>query len=188
MNIAQNIRMLRKEKKLTQKELGALLHIPYRTIMNWERGVRQPSSQNMVLLEEFFGVSGAFLRGETDQKTPMEKWEDPELMGAMDDSVDYMLKNISKLLSNQPERTRSDYFRFLVEFQRIFKYDPELQSCIIDILVNALSACSRTIDTSWEIKNSGACENDPKYAHIAEREIKNISEDIHTMISFIDYE
>ena len=79
MNIAQNIRMLRKEKNLTQKELGALLNIPYRTIMNWERGIRQPSSQNMVILEEFFGVSGAFLRGETESRERMA-WDDQELM------------------------------------------------------------------------------------------------------------
>lgn len=188
MQFKDILKQLRKSKKITQKELADNIGISEISIRSYESGRRLPNSETLVKLENYFNVSGAYLRGETDQKTPMEKWEDPELMDAMDDSVDYMLKNISKLLSNQPERTRSDYFRFLVEFQRIFKYNPELQNCIIDILVNALSACSRTIDTSWEIKNSGACENDPKYAHIAEREIKNISEDIHTMISFIDYE
>lgn len=69
MNIAQNIRMLRKEKNLTQKELGKELNIPFRTIMNWERGIREPSSQNMATLEQFFGVSGSFLRGETNIRT-----------------------------------------------------------------------------------------------------------------------
>lgn len=188
MKLNERLRELRKERKLTQKELARVLDIPYRTLINWELDKRMPTYENMVKLQDFFDVSGAYLRGETNQRTPMEKWEDPELMETMDQSIDFMMKNIAKLLNNQPERTKSEYFRFFVEFQRILKYDPEIQDCIIDVLVNALSACSRAVDTSWEIKNSLTSECDPKYTYIAEKEIQNITEDINTIVSFIDFE
>lgn len=64
MSLKDNLRKLRKERDLTQKELGDILNIPFRTIMNWERGIREPSSQNMVMLEKFFNVPGEVLRGE----------------------------------------------------------------------------------------------------------------------------
>lgn len=187
MEFKDRLKELRKSLNLTQKELAEKIGLSAITIRSYESGRRAPNSEALVKLEEFFNVSGTYLRGETDQKTPMEKWEDPELMEAMDQSVDFMMKNMAKLMSHEPDRTKAEYFRFFVEFQRILKYDPEIQDCIIDVLVNALSACSRAVDTSWEIKGSHALEGDPKYVYIAKREIKNITEDINTIVSFIDF-
>ena len=82
MKLADNIRLLRKEKGLTQKQMGEQLNIPFRTIMNWERGVREPSSQNMVALEKFFNVSGSFLSGETDIREPMI-WDDFDVLNSI---------------------------------------------------------------------------------------------------------
>ena len=70
--ISERIRFLRKEKNLTQKQLGEKLGIPWRTIMNWERGQREPNSKAMAALEDFFQVSGKYLRGETDEKNILE--------------------------------------------------------------------------------------------------------------------
>lgn len=69
MTISNRIRVLRKEKNLTQKQLGEKLGIPWRTIMNWERGQREPNSKSMAAIEDFFQVSGKYLRGETDERT-----------------------------------------------------------------------------------------------------------------------
>lgn len=70
--ISERIRFLRKEKNLTQKQLGEKLGIPWRTIMNWERGQREPNSKAMAALEDFYQVSGKYLRGETDEKNILE--------------------------------------------------------------------------------------------------------------------
>ena len=70
--ISERIRFLRKEKTLTQKQLGEKLGIPWRTIMNWERGQREPNSKAMAALEDFFQVSGKYLRGETDVRMASE--------------------------------------------------------------------------------------------------------------------
>lgn len=188
MKLNERLKALRKEKKLTQKELANALDVPYRTLLNWELDQRMPSYENMVKLQEFFNVSGAYLRGETDQRTPMEKWEDPELMEAMDQSIDFMMKNIGKLIFREQEITRSDYYRFFTEFQRIFNYDFEIQAYIVNILVNTLSACSRAIETSLLMKESGIRGEDPKFEYIAERELNEIISDVKTMVSFIEYE
>ena len=188
MKINERLKQLRKERKLTQKELAHELNVPYRTLINWELGKRNPTYDNMIKLQEFFYSFGAYLRGESDKRTPMEKWEDPELMEAMDQSLNFMTKNIVKLLDQQPERTRADYYSFFVELQHILKYDHEIQDYIINILVNTLSACSRVVDTSIQMKEDGVLENDPKYQYVAERELNEISNSIKSIASFIEFE
>lgn len=134
MNIAQNIRMLRKEKNLTQKELGALLNIPYRTIMNWERGIRQPSSQNMVILEEFFGVSGAFLRGETESRERMA-WDDQELMQTIHSEIPAAIASFSAELLKQSDKNQKLMFDLFVELKSILSLDDEkTKDDLIDLI------------------------------------------------------
>lgn len=134
MNIAQNIRMLRKEKNLTQKELGALLNIPYRTIMNWERGIRQPSSQNMVILEEFFGVSGAFLRGETESRERMA-WDDQELMQTIHSEIPAAIASFSAELLKQSDKNQKLIFDLFVELKSILSLDDEkTKDDLIDLI------------------------------------------------------
>ncbi|RGG95713.1 XRE family transcriptional regulator [Coprobacillus sp. AF16-47] len=134
MNIAQNIRMLRKEKNLTQKELGALLNIPYRTIMNWERGIRQPSSQNMVILEEFFGVSGAFLRGETESRERMA-WDDQELMQTIHSEIPAAIASFSAELLKQSDKNQKLMFDLFIELKSILSLDDEkTKDDLIDLI------------------------------------------------------
>lgn len=134
MNIAQNIRMLRKEKNLTQKELGALLNIPYRTIMNWERGIRQPSSQNMVILEEFFGVSGAFLRGKTESRERMA-WDDQELMQTIHSEIPAAIASFSAELLKQSDKNQKLMFDLFIELKSILSLDDEkTKDDLIDLI------------------------------------------------------
>lgn len=134
MNIAQNIRMLRKEKNLTQKELGALLNIPYRTIMNWERGIRQPSSQNIVILEEFFGVSGAFLRGETESRERMA-WDDQELMQTIHSEIPAAIASFSAELLKQSDKNQKLMFDLFIELKSILSLDDEkTKDDLIDLI------------------------------------------------------
>lgn len=68
MELHERLKQLRKEKKLTQKELAIALNIPYRTLLNWELNTRKPSYENMIKMQEFFNVSGAYLRGRNRYK------------------------------------------------------------------------------------------------------------------------
>ena len=122
MKIADNIRLLRKEKGLTQKQMGEQLNIPFRTIMNWERGVREPSSQNMVALENFFNVSGSFLRGETDVRDPMI-WDDLDVLNSINNEFPQMLKRVLNIFEQEDEDNQHAIFTIVSELQSILMSD-----------------------------------------------------------------
>jgi len=59
-----NIKKLRNDRKLTQKQLGEALGITPRTIIRWEQGEGEPGIADLLTLARFFGVSIDQLVGE----------------------------------------------------------------------------------------------------------------------------
>ncbi|SUN64082.1 Phage transcriptional regulator [Streptococcus dysgalactiae subsp. equisimilis] len=57
------LKELRKEKKLTQRELATNTGIPYRTIQRWENGETDIKSDAAQELADYFGVHIPFLLG-----------------------------------------------------------------------------------------------------------------------------
>lgn len=57
------LRALRKEKGLTQSELGDQLGIDKSTICCYEKGTRQPPIENIIDFMQIFGVSADYLLG-----------------------------------------------------------------------------------------------------------------------------
>ncbi len=55
--VGKLIQCLRKEKNLTQRELGELLHISDRTVSKWERGMGCPDVSLLAALSHAFGVN-----------------------------------------------------------------------------------------------------------------------------------
>jgi len=64
MSIAENIKSLRKEKKLTQKQLAEKTGIAVITIQNYEAGKYEPKNQNLRKLAAVLDPSGEKLLGE----------------------------------------------------------------------------------------------------------------------------
>lgn len=116
MELHERLKQLRKEKKLTQKELAIALNIPYRTLLNWELNTRKPSYENMIKMQEFFNVSGAYLRGETDIKEAMT-WDDPEIMDEVEKQLISSMKALSNLAVAQTDANKKILFNFFVEFR-----------------------------------------------------------------------
>lgn len=54
IRFAQNLRELRKSKKMTQTELARLVGVDQRTVSGWETGVSEPSYAVLALLCEIF--------------------------------------------------------------------------------------------------------------------------------------
>ena len=50
------IRELRKEKKLSQKDLATQFHVAQNTISGWEKGIRDPDTDTVAALAAFFDV------------------------------------------------------------------------------------------------------------------------------------
>ena len=67
------LKELRKEKKLTQKELAEKTDIPYRTLQRWENGETDIKSDKAQELADYFGVHIPFLLGYSPIKTAEEE-------------------------------------------------------------------------------------------------------------------
>lgn len=59
------IAVLRKERKLSQKELGAIIGVAQNTICNWENGKREPDYDSLKKMAFFFNCSTDYLLGQT---------------------------------------------------------------------------------------------------------------------------
>jgi transcriptional regulator with XRE-family HTH domain len=67
----ENLRKLRKEKNLTQKELAEYLGVTGRTIGYYESGERFPSPETINRIADLFNVSLDWLFGRTNIRTPI---------------------------------------------------------------------------------------------------------------------
>jgi len=75
--MAQRLQSLRKSNGLTQARLAEAVNLRETAIRSYENGLREPNSKAMAALEQYFGVSGAYLRGEADDPGPCH-WEAQE--------------------------------------------------------------------------------------------------------------
>ena len=68
MTVGKRIAKLRKERKLSQKELANVLFVADKTISSWEIDRTEPSLEMLAKLSDVFGCSMSFLiHGEEDQ-------------------------------------------------------------------------------------------------------------------------
>ena len=62
----ERLKFLRKQKKLTQKQLADNLEITERTIRSYEIGENIPSIETFIKIADFFDVSIDYLVGRSD--------------------------------------------------------------------------------------------------------------------------
>lgn len=62
---AKRLRDLRQSKNLTQKDLAEALGISKSSVVSYENGLRVPTLDALVKIENYFHVTGAYLLGET---------------------------------------------------------------------------------------------------------------------------
>lgn len=59
--ISNNLQSLRKQKSLTQSEVGEAVHYSDKAVSRWEKGESLPDVETLQKLAEFFGVKTAYL-------------------------------------------------------------------------------------------------------------------------------
>ena len=99
--IGKRLMELRKDAKLTQDELGAILNINKHSISSYEREKSEPPDAIKVEIARYFKVSVDYLLGLTDNPSPYGSSH-----------------NVLRLPSRFPEKARSsldDYAHFLSE-------------------------------------------------------------------------
>jgi SOS-response transcriptional repressor LexA len=68
MVIAERLRLLRREKGLSKRDLVKMLPLNYSTYANYESGFREPNSDVLQMLARHFGVSIDFVIGATENR------------------------------------------------------------------------------------------------------------------------
>ena len=59
---------LRMEKDLTMRDAARLLGMPYTTYVNYEKGTREPNSETLIQLANFYGTSVDYLIGKSESR------------------------------------------------------------------------------------------------------------------------
>ena len=64
----QRLSELRKEKKISQEELGAVIGVTRWSVLNYEAGKNRPDYEGLMALANYFKVSLDYLTGRTDER------------------------------------------------------------------------------------------------------------------------
>lgn len=74
----ERLKDLRVKRNLTQDEFGLIFEPPLAqsTVGTYERGVRQPSLENLVVIANYFNVSTDYLLGITDEITTINTYKE----------------------------------------------------------------------------------------------------------------
>ena len=82
VTLAQRLETLRNEKGLTRPALSVALGMPRNAVEKFETGRQTPTKEQQNKIATYFGVSLAYLRGESDDPTSMASWMTTALSGA----------------------------------------------------------------------------------------------------------
>lgn len=116
---AERIKMLRKEKGITQVELAEAMGLSKGTIAMWEVGKREATFDTLCKLAEFFGKSIDYILGRSD-----------------DDSDEaYNEEVIDRILDVQPEE---DVIKCINDYLRLDNYG---QKAVRQLVKNEYSRC-----------------------------------------------
>lgn len=66
MEFYERLRLLRKERGLTQKEAASELGVSYRAYQCYEYNQRRPDLSGLISIANYFGVSLDYLAGQSD--------------------------------------------------------------------------------------------------------------------------
>ncbi|MCC8078750.1 MAG: helix-turn-helix domain-containing protein [Oscillospiraceae bacterium] len=67
MNLAEKLTFLRKEKHMSQLELAEVMNVSRQAVSRWETGASTPSTENLRLLGELYGVTLEYLLNDSEE-------------------------------------------------------------------------------------------------------------------------
>jgi transcriptional regulator with XRE-family HTH domain len=77
---AERLKSLRKQRNLSQTELGELVDVHYTHIGRYERGSSRPAADTLNRLAQALGVSGDYLLEGANEQAAVARFEDRELL------------------------------------------------------------------------------------------------------------
>ncbi|HAP5732896.1 TPA: helix-turn-helix transcriptional regulator [Enterococcus faecalis] len=94
MEFGQILRQLRKQRKLTQKELADIIFVEQTTISGYENGKIQPTAKVIIELADYFNVSTNYLLGQPEKnKNQLEQIIDSTIDELKNEDTLLFMKN-----------------------------------------------------------------------------------------------
>ncbi|MCY7691783.1 helix-turn-helix domain-containing protein [Bacillus altitudinis] len=111
MKFGDRLRILRKNKKLSQEKVGSVFGLAESTISMYERNNREPDYATLVKFAEFFNVSIDYLLTGKDYSQKAEKFKSGETTTAVSDGdtdIEKRIERIERALRLQKGRKPGD--------------------------------------------------------------------------------
>lgn len=131
IKLGKKIRMLRKEKKLTQDELANSLNLKFNTAINkgmlskWENDKEQPRLEFIINIADFFNVEISYLLGYEEKKYYLPKNKIREIINKYIPSIFDLVKSVC--VENDWVRDKEEYTKLSLiianEISKIDYYD-----------------------------------------------------------------
>lgn len=161
MTTGQVIRELRVMRNLTQKALSEATGIPVRTLINYENTEREPNAKNMAILERFFNVSAAYLRGEAEVQEVEPMVKDAMSLEIVREKLPKKLQELSALLENGKDAEVEVAYHLVEELIHVFTMENRVQrNAALSILQDMVANTVYFLDT---------CENSHRDSDPARR-------------------
>lgn len=109
MEFRERLKLLRKERKLTQSGLAEVLNYGYTAISNYESGRNEPSISDLKKIAAYFEVSMDYLLCMSDIRNPYVETEESEIINDLKGSFFLLSENYRKELLH--------YVAFLVQME-----------------------------------------------------------------------
>ena len=78
-------------------------------------------------MSQYFNVSKEYLLGETDERRPAQKWDDPELVQAVSDNLSTLFDTVERAVRSVSDEEQKLVFDVLVELRHTLKLKDSAQ-------------------------------------------------------------
>lgn len=98
----KNLKLLRKQHNLSQKEIGNIFHASQNTVSQRENGTRKPSYDIIQEIADYFDVSVDYLLGRQEQLPELNSKDKREIQEILDDTEQQLLSQDGLMFDGSP--------------------------------------------------------------------------------------
>lgn len=98
----KNLKLLRKQHNLSQKEIGNIFHASQNTVSQWENGTRKPSYDIIQEIADYFDVSVDYLLGRQEQLPELNNKDQKEIQKILDETKEQLLSQDGLMFDGSP--------------------------------------------------------------------------------------
>ena len=112
----KNLKLLRKQHNLSQKEIGNIFHASQNTVSQWENGTRKPSYDIIQEIADYFDVSVDYLLGRQEQLPELNSKDKKEIQKILDETKEQLLSQDGLMFDGVPA-TEEDVQKIIMAMQ-----------------------------------------------------------------------